>query len=156
MHVNQADLQEKSILHLSGGDIKPFLSTYLTEGFREDDIVIRSVCYEKGAIRGQFSVEQAFIAGDGRFHLSMTAATNCIAQLCIIYACLDNDVKQKTMEIYAADFSIAFKKPIREKSFSIHIDESDVEIRKRTKKYHVRGFIADGNFEFSIAFVFPL
>lgn len=156
MNFKQDIVQKNSILNLSADDIKPFLSPYLTEGFREDDIVIRSACYETGRIQGQFSVEHAFIAGDGRFHLSMTAAANCIAQLGIIYACLDNDLKEKTIEIYATDLSIAFKRPVREKSFSVAINNVDLDARKRIKKYHIQGVIADGNFEFNVKFVFPL
>lgn len=145
-----------SVMNMAGDDIRPFLSGYLTEGYREDDLVMKSVCFRGDSIDGQFSAEHAYIPGDGHgFHLSLISAANCISQLSIIFACLDSRMPEKPGEVYASDFSIQFKRPIRTRSFNIFLRRDEVEIRNRTKRYRVSGTVANGHFEYGMTFVFP-
>ena len=87
-------------MQLSRGQLEPFLSPYLSGGWRQDEVVLNNVVFEPARITGWLDVEAHFMPGDGAFHLTVPIAFLWTAQLAIIYACLEHGLSEKPGEVY--------------------------------------------------------
>ncbi|MGH3874350.1 MAG: hypothetical protein ACRDSR_23095 [Pseudonocardiaceae bacterium] len=135
---------------------RPFLSGYLANGFKEDDLVLESVLFEHEAIRGEFRVDSFFCPGDGIFHLSATMAFNCIGQVGIVYASLDNGFDRKPGEIYQTDLRMIFRKPIRAVRFPVRLNLVQKRSKQHSVRYRMHGSIGDDCFLVDSEFTVPV
>jgi hypothetical protein len=142
-------------MKLVGESVRPFMSAYLDEGFRDDEIDLERVDFSPSQIRADFKVRRAYMPLDGRFHLSATLAMNCIGQAGVVYAGLSSGRAERAGEIYLADLRIGFRKPVLTEEFTV-----DFLCKKRIERmglvtYSGTGQVHDGCFVFEARFVAP-
>jgi hypothetical protein len=142
--------------HLDEVTARPFLSEYLANGFKEDDLVLESVRFEPGKIHGDFRVDGFFHPDDGTFHLSATMAFHCIGQIGIVYASLDNGFDHKPGEIYQTDVRMIFRKPIRSLRFPVKLNLVQKRSKQHSAGYRMRGDIGDDSFLVDSEFTVPI
>lgn len=97
---------------LAPGEIAPFLSPYLGGGYREDVARLAACWIGPGSIGGLLDVDSHFAAGDG-FHLTVPLTMIWVAQLAIVYGCIDAGQAVKRGEAYLRAFDIECRKPVR-------------------------------------------
>ena len=100
-------------MQLTSAEIAPYLSAYLTGGWREDELQLVSVDVERDRITGVVNVLRSFGAGDGQFHLTVPQAFIWVAQLGIIHGCWDHQLSQKPGEIYLREIGLQCRAPVR-------------------------------------------
>lgn len=86
--------------------LQPYMSQYLIGGWKKDNLELQAVDFTPGQIRGIFHVTNYFMPGDGVFHFTVPLAFIWIAQLAIIYACVEHDLKEKPGEVYLREIDI--------------------------------------------------
>lgn len=131
-------------------------SEYLASGYKQDDVMLSQLRYNRALCESFFNVKNAYPPSDGKFHLSMTTATNCISQTCIIYAGLLNDFSRKVGEVYVIDFSIRFFRPVNETAFLIAARMTGSRKISRGIIYRMQGEVQNGAFRYDVKFLFPL
>lgn len=92
--------------------IKPYLSAYLSGGWKQDELCLQSVEVEPNRICGTLSVANYFMPTDGVFHFTAPLAFIWIAQLAIIYTCWEHELAQKPGEIYLREIYLQARKMI--------------------------------------------
>ena len=144
-------------MDLTRAQIEPFLSDYLTGGWREDDLTLERIRYEPGRIEGELRVRSHFMPGDGEFHLAAPVAFLWIAQLAIVYACVDRDLPEKPGEAYLREISLQTRERVtRTEAIPIRL-ELVSERELGTSVYYVGAIdIGDGAFLGEGKFVLPL
>jgi len=115
-------MQNNQPKHLAESELKPFLSTYLMSGFREDSFTFKEVSFHDEGIEATILMDKYFVSSDtGEFHLTVPTAMLCIFQLAIIFSCKDRSVKQKSGEFYLRDIEIKCRKEITTTLFKIKL-----------------------------------
>lgn len=112
---------------LSAKDIEPFLSPYLMGGWRKDNVSIKSVILGNGKIKATLKVDHYFNPADGVFHFTVPLAFLFIAQLGIIYGCIDNGLSEKRGEIFLREIDIQCRKVINK------VDDLNIELLLTSK-----------------------
>jgi hypothetical protein len=107
---------EVRVVRLSHDQIEPYLSAYLTGGWRKDEFILDSVEVEQGRIRGLVRAVEYFLPSDGAFHLTAPSVFIWVAQLAIIYGCWEQKLPKKPGEIYVRDIHLKCKRPVRSTS----------------------------------------
>lgn len=138
-------------------ELKPFLSSYLTGGWKQDELALKAVFVEEERIHAQLSVVDYFMPGDGVFHFTVPLAFIWIAQLGIIYACFDNRLKEKSGEVYLREITMRCPKRIT-RTDSIQMDLKLVSKKRYDNMVYYTGAIdiEEGSFIGEAKFVFPL
>jgi hypothetical protein len=116
-------------LKLSQDDIKPYLSSYLNGGWKQDELILTSVEYDKDWICGNLQVVKWFLPSDGLFHFTVPLAFIWIAQLAIIKVCIDHGLKEKPGEIYLREVNIKCNRTIKK------TDDIAVLLTLQSKRY---------------------
>lgn len=114
---------------LEPDDIKPFLSPYLIDGWKKDNISITKIDYEEGKISCLLNVNEYFTPADGEFHFTVPLAFIFIAQLGIIYGCLENGLPKKPGEIFLREINLQCRTIISKKQ-DIQIE---IKLASKTK-----------------------
>ena len=142
---------------LTASEIEPMLSAYLSGGWRDDDLQLKSVDLEPDSITALLRVKRFFIPGDGRFHLSVPQAFIWIAQLALIHGCWDNHLDRKPGEIWIRSITLECKRPIS------NVEEISLQLKSTSKRLVKGGVfysgvisVDHGAFVGSGRYVFPL
>ena len=118
-------------------DYEPLSSTYLKEGYKNDDFQLTNVMVGKRIIIGSVKVNRFFPPMDGEFHLSAAMAMIWISQLGTVYSFLDTNVPKKDREIYLRYFSMKCRKRIVELN-EILLEVEITSKAERDGKIHYR------------------
>lgn len=97
---------------LTSAQLRPYLSSYLLNGWQEERMEITSVSLAQGEITGWIDVLEYPMPTDGQFHFSAQAAMQWVSQLGIIYGCWDNELSEKAGEVYLRNISLHFNRAI--------------------------------------------
>jgi hypothetical protein len=100
---------------LTSRELAPYYSNYLQGGYREDVLQLDYTEIIKDSITGYLSVKQCFLPTDGEFHLTVPLTFIWIAQLGIIFGCVENNLPQKQGEIYLREIQIKCYQPVNKK-----------------------------------------
>jgi hypothetical protein len=117
----------------------PYISNYLSFGWKEDKYEITSIEYSSERITSYISLSSYFLPKTGVYHLSIPLAFNIIAQLGIIHGCLDNNIKKKSNEIYLREIQLKCKQVINSTK------DIKIEIEVIVKRSVKNGFFYIGN-----------
>ena len=98
---------------LRNEDLQPFFSPYLQGGYKRDVLLLSVAELTPPYIDARLDVAQCFTPADGEFHLTVPLAFIWIAQLGIIYGCLDNGLSTKEGEVYLRKIELTCKQPIK-------------------------------------------
>ena len=146
---------------LSQEQQQAYMSDYLVNGWREEQMTFSSVTLEPGYIDGRIDVLYFQMPGDGQFHFSAQSAMIWISQLGIIYSCWDNQLEEKVGEVYLRSLDLKFKRPINktqqvrfEGYFPKHCKKqiSDNMVFYKNAKIHIES----GAFTGSASFMVPI
>src|SRR5262245_41101312 len=144
-------------MQLTSRELEPFLSGYLLEGWREDELKLVTVEVERDSIRGTLDVIRNFQPGDGAFHLSVPQAFLWIAQLGIIHGCWDHQLAEKPGEIYLREINLQCRSKINKtRSIAVAIT---VPVRRRVSGgcyYHGAISIENDAFVGLAKYILPL
>lgn len=136
---------------------EPFLSAYLSGGYKEDELVYDSITVEEGSIAATCSIGRHFLPPSGVFHLTLPLAFIAVAQLSIIYAHIDNGLRRKESEIFVHDINLKCKHPVT-RTRDIHV-RLDVLAKRAMADgvFYVGGInVADEAFHGRGTFLLPL
>ncbi|PQJ80626.1 hypothetical protein [Polaribacter porphyrae] len=117
----------------------PYISNYLSLGWKEDNYEITSIEYSSEKIISYISLSSYFLPKTGVYHFSIPLAFNIIAQLGIIHGCLDNNIKKKSKEIYLREIQLKCKHIISSTK------DIKIEIKVTVKRSVKNGFFYIGN-----------
>lgn len=131
-------------------------SDYLAYGYKKDDAKLSSMTLYTDFCESVFDVLDAFLPSDGRFHLSMTTACNCIAQSVIIYTGLLNHLDKKESEIYLISLNMRFQQPVTDHQFTIRTKVRESKRSSRGIIYEASGDVQNKAFSFDAKFLFPV
>ncbi len=149
-------MYNKQTTHLSENEVKPFLSEYLTGGFREDNFIFKDVTLFEDGVEGTILMDRYFISSDtGEFHLSVPTAMLCIFQLAIIFSCKDSSAKQKSGEFYLRDIEIKCKKEITTTLFKCTLLMTNKRVLGNNVLYQGTISINDDSFSGKASFIMP-
>lgn len=95
-------------------DYGPRSSSYLKEGYKDDDFQLTNVMVGDKIAFGSVKVNKFFPPMDGEFHLSAAMAMIWLSQLGTIYSFYDIDAPKKDREIYLRNFSMKCRQRIVE------------------------------------------
>lgn len=144
-------------MRLDRSEVEPYLSPYLMGGWRQDELVLKSVVVGTSEIAADLDAVAYFVPGDGNFHLSVPVAVLWIAQIAIIYGCIDNHIPKKTGEIYLREIALECRRPITEShSIGLTLKLLSKRLMPKSVYYHGTIDIAQGAFLGTGKFVFPL
>lgn len=99
---------------LTDDELRPFLSTYLSEGWKQDGYRLHSVRFEPERISALCDMTSYLAGATGRFHLTVPIAFLCISQLAIIGVCLREGLAKKQSEVLLREISIKCRREINE------------------------------------------
>lgn len=91
---------------------EPFLSPYLSGGYKEDELIYDRIAVEEGAIVATCSIGRHFLPPGGVFHLTLPLIFIAVAQLSIIYAHIDNGLLRKESEVFVHAINLKCKRPV--------------------------------------------
>ena len=106
--------KHESFRRVSEDEYGPRSSSYLKEGYKDDDFELTNVMVGEGIAIGSVKMNKFFPPMDGEFHLSAAMAMIWMSQLGTIYTFCDADVPKKDREIYLRDFSMKCRQRIVE------------------------------------------
>ena len=95
---------QESLRRLTEDDYGPRSSSYLREGYKDDNFELTNVMVGEIRAIGSVKVNKFFPPLDGEFHLSATMAVIWVSQLATIFSFCDNDLLRKDREIYLPRF----------------------------------------------------
>ncbi len=143
-------------MKLSPSQLEPYLSAYLTQGWRQDNFALAGVEVKPGQVVGRLCVLDYFMPGDGDFHFAVPHAFIWAAQLAIIYACWEHGLAEKSGEAYLREINLQCRRKITSK-------EIDMQLTYSKKRYLPEGVyylgeidIGAGAFVGSGKFIIPL
>jgi hypothetical protein len=113
-HINPENGAPK--IFMSPEELSPYFSPYLQGGYRTDLMSLDSVEIDHDSIRGRLTVQEHYLPSSGEFHLTVPLAFVWIAQLGIIFACIDNGLAKKEKEIYLREITLTCKRPVMKTS----------------------------------------
>jgi hypothetical protein len=99
-------------LVLDAVDLKPLLSAYLEQGYKQDTIVLRRVEVTPPSAHATFDVTNYSLPSDGQYHFTSIHAMIGVSQVGIVLASLDNGFDEKPGEIYMREFTIVCRRTI--------------------------------------------
>jgi len=144
-------------MRLTASEIEPMLSAYLSGGWRDDDLQLKSVDLEPDSITALLRVTRFFVPGDGRFHLSLLQAFIWVGQLALIHGCWDNHLDRKPGEIFIRSITLECKRPISNvEDLSFHLKTTSKRLVQGGVFYSGVISIGHGAFVGSGRYVFPL
>ena len=119
-------------LRLLGGQIQPFLSSYLMNGFRLDSFQIESVDVSNGSIVALCHVPTFYPSEmtTNAFSLSFNGAVKLAAQVGAIHAGVLNQQSKIEVEPKISKLSLEMKKPV--------IDPKNILVRMEVTESHVK------------------
>ncbi len=117
----------ESLKRVREEDYGPRSSSYLKEGYKDDDFQLTNVMVGEGVAIGSVKVNKFFPPMDGEFHLSAAMAMIWVSQLGTIYSFYDIDVPKKDREIYLREFSMKCRQRI------VELNEILVEVEITSK-----------------------
>lgn len=140
---------------LSDAELHPFLSPYLSEGWKQDGYRLHSVHFESERITALCDMT-SYLSGASGFHLTVPIAFLCIAQLAIIGVCLREGLQKKQGEVLLREISIKCRREIHE-AVNVPID---LMLRRGVVVgpilfYHGDFSVGDGAFLGTGTFVMP-
>ncbi len=110
-------------LKLSGEQIKPYLSGYFVEGFRQEGVAVEEVDIDGSRIRGRCRIVNPFLSPyDGLFHLSILNATHVLVSLGLTHSFVLQKYKEKNVEALLTDFEISCSRAIREETIPVEMN----------------------------------
>ncbi|MCB0279433.1 MAG: hypothetical protein KDD94_08025 [Calditrichaeota bacterium] len=115
--------------------LRPYLSVYLSDGYRQDELALDAVEVEQGKISANLKVINYFMPGDGRFHFTAPLAFIWVAQLAIIYTCWEHDLSEKPGEIYLREIHLQTRKMINK------TENISLILKVTKKRYLVNGTV---------------
>jgi len=144
-------------LELGSFEVSPYMSSYLTGGWKRDELILEKVLITAASIEGIFRVGDYDPPSDGKFHLAVPIVFVSIAQLAIIYACIDQGLSEKRGEVYLRQINLKCLKPVNDTdSISLLLTLTS---RKRINDFTYYGGLINvqhGRFAGSASFVFPV
>ena len=120
----------ESLKRVQEEDYGPRSSSYLKEGYKDDDFQLTNVMVGDKVAIGSVKVNKFFPPMDGEFHLSAAMAMIWVSQLGTICSFYNVDVPKKDREIYLRDFSMKCRQRI------VELNEIlvEVEITSKTER----------------------
>jgi hypothetical protein len=144
-------------LTLTAPQLSPYLSGYLQSGYKKDTLTYDVVEITGDVIGASISISDYYLPDDGEFHFTVTLAFVAIAQLGIVFGCLDNNLPKKASEIYLREVALKCRRPIK-KTTGIEVQLALVGKKPVTNGVYYNGEIdiERKSFVGSASFVLPL
>ena len=138
---------QESLRRLTEDDYGPRSSSYLREGYKDDDFELTNVLVGETRAIGSVKVNKFFPPMDGEFHMSATMAVIWISQLATIFSFYDNGLPRKDREIYVRDLTMKCRERVVELSeIFLEIEITSKTVRKSTIHYRANYDIDVGSF----------
>ena len=127
---------QESLRRLTEDDYGPRSSSYLREGYKDDNFELTNVMVGETRAIGSVKVNKFFPPMDGEFHLSATMAVIWVSQLATIFNFYDNGLLRKDREIYLRDLTMKCRKRVVELSeIFLEIEITSKSVRKNAIHY---------------------
>jgi len=139
-------------------EVQPYLSEYLSGGYKQDDLVLQSIEVEPRRITGILRVTSYFMPSDGIFHFTAPLAFVWIAQLAIIYTCWEHNLDKKPGEIYLREIYLQTRRMINKTSdISVTLTLTKKRYLDDNRVYYIGDIdIDNGSFVGEGKFISPL
>lgn len=136
--------------------IQPYLSAYLSDGWRQDEFTLSDVDVEPGQITAQVHVEAYFMPGDGTFHFTVPQAFIWVAQLAIVYACWEHNLDEKPGEVYLREINLQCRRTITTETIDLLLTYDAKRYLPDSVYYMGEIDVGSGAFVGSGKFIIPL
>lgn len=134
-----------------------FESEYLIKGWKDDEVKLNNIEINNESISCNFYFINFYIPKSNKFHLAIPTVFNIVGQLAIVYACNDNDLSEKTDEVYLSEINLKCRTEIT-KTKDLYIKLTLINKKKINNRIFYKGSIdiEDGAMTGVGSFIFPI
>lgn len=101
------------LVHLGPDALKPYLSSYLMGGFKQDTPEFDTLTVDGSSVEATCNLTAYFVSpSDNKYHLSMIMGTMLVTQVGIVHALVINGYSAKSSEVYMSEFQVTLKRQI--------------------------------------------
>ncbi|MDP9191092.1 MAG: hypothetical protein M3P06_05260 [Acidobacteriota bacterium] len=149
-------MNERTAERLSQEQLAPYLSPYLTGGYKSDTLVIREATVGGGKIVATVEVVERFVSPQtGEFHLAVPVAMCVLFQVAIVYGCWNSGFDRKVGEIYLRKLDITCRREVTSLIFDCEVIEKHRRSSAGMTWYQGDFSMAGGSFHGAASFVMP-
>jgi len=141
---------------LTPNEIQPFLSEYLTDGYKNEEARLKQVRLGKNFVIGDLQIEKGFVSDNTEgYHLTLAMVNIWVSQISIIYGCWDNGLPRKEGEHFLREFYIKCKKEVTVYETEIKLEVITKKVKNPWVYYKMKFSVNNGAFEGTGSFVMP-